>query len=107
MKWVFVSMPLRAKTFAGVYDNIEQARAVGQMLVECGYMPIVPHMLLGTYSGILSDEAALETCKILIEKCSAVYAPCGTEDESEGCRIEREWAESISIPVVESVADID
>jgi hypothetical protein len=99
-KVVFVSSP-----FAGnVQYNVSVARAAARIVIDAGYVPIVPHLYIPQ---ILDDDVpaerdlGLSLALSLLSRCDEMW--CFGEP-SAGMRMEIEEAERLDLPIRRQIA---
>lgn len=100
-KVVYVAHPLAGD----IPGNIERAKQICREIAHRRFPEVVPVCPLPAFS-FLNDEnpeernIALEYCFALLQRCDELWL-AGNWRESEGCRMEKELAEKLGIPVKE------
>jgi hypothetical protein len=99
---VYVAGPI---TQGGHTSNLRQALDAGAQLIDVGFQPFIPHesMLLALRHPEISYERYLEMDFAWIDVCEALLRLPG---ESPGADREVEYAKTMQIPVVYSVAEL-
>jgi hypothetical protein len=84
--------------------NILDAITFGQKVRALGFIPLVPHVtILPVEPTEAGYELAMRECFELIRRCDALI-PMPTWRKSPGATREREYAESLGMPVFEDLA---
>ena len=97
MKMVYICSPLRGD----IEDNIKRATQYCEFAVDCGVMPLAPHV---AWNGVLDDnipkkrELALKLGLELLHRCDEVWVM--GRKISHGMRGEIEAAQRLHIPVI-------
>ena len=93
MKRIFVSHPYKANP----KTNKEKVDKICKEIIEQGYLPISPLHLFGfiEQEGMEIRRNILNFCMDLIVSCDEVWI----YGDSEGCRMEKEFAEEIGKPI--------
>ena len=98
MKTAYVAGRYRAPTEAGVYDNIQRARAVAAKLWQMGYAAFCPHANTAFFGGIVPDDTFLDGDLAWLPHADIVVMVDGWE-QSSGARAERDLAEQLGKPI--------
>ena len=62
--------------FGGQEHNLDKARKYCRFVVECGSIPIAPHLLFPQFlndADELERELGMHFCHVLLSKCSAIW----------------------------------
>jgi hypothetical protein len=88
---VFVSHPYKADP----EGNKKKVDLICKDLVNQGHIPISPLHLFSFCENDNEREEILDICRCLIDICDIIYI----YGDSEGCNIEKEYAEIVGIPI--------
>lgn len=88
---VFVSHPYAADP----EENLRKAEYICRQLAKEGITPISPLHLFSFYEDDSNRDEIMEICLHMIDCADELWS----YGDSEGCQVEREYAECIGIPV--------
>jgi hypothetical protein len=95
MKTVYIAHPLRGN----VQNNIQKVHAICQQYHEEGeIIPMSPLHAFGFVNPAGDQELVFKYCFTLLSKCDELWLHDDWE-KSEGCRLEKEFAERSGIPI--------
>jgi hypothetical protein len=103
---VYVAGKYRAKTEAGVHDNIQAARNLAAKVWRPGVAALCPHLNTYFMGGMQPDKVWLDGDLEMIRRCDALITVEGWE-ASVGATAEVELAKEIAIPVFHDLAAFD
>ena len=88
---VYVCGKFRAPTIRERQANLQAAMNEADVLAHAGYVPIVPHVMIGTMLGQISEADAQAACLRLIDSCDGLCAMSGWE-QSGFAPVEMDYA---------------
>jgi hypothetical protein len=88
---IFVSHPFAADP----EENYRQANIICRELIKQGHTPVSPLHLFSFYEEDTNREEIMQICFHMIDCVDELWA----YGDSEGCRLEMDYAECIGIPV--------
>lgn len=105
VKLVFISGAYTAPTGFETERNIREAEAAMVRVAEAGMMPVCPHTMCRYMDGVRDWDFWMKGCISLLDAVAAsggaILMLDGWE-QSRGSRMERDYAESIGLTVVDS-----
>lgn len=102
MKVVYIIGPYRASNNFLIAENVRKAERVALKVWEMGAAALCPHLNTANFQFAAPDEVWLEGDKELLKRCDACVLADGWE-KSAGSRAEIKYAESLGIPVFDSL----
>lgn len=102
---VYVAGSYRAEHPYQVNNNIQTAKEYGDILIQLGIMPLIPHKNTEHCEGLNSSEFFLEGTMELMRRSNAVFVIPGFETSS-GTLGEIAEAENLRIPVFYDMQDL-
>jgi len=99
MKLAYIAGPYRDDRGAWyIRQNIRKAEDVGIELLKMGYIPIVPHKLMGLWDGIVPDDIFLQCGLEILKRCDLIVMLPEWEN-SEGACIEKLFQFTIGLKI--------
>lgn len=84
----------------GIYENLYLMRVIYKHLSKAGFPIVCPNLSSAFIDGFITDYTEfVEGTKELLSRCDVVVFMCDWE-LSEGCRAEKEYAESLGKKIV-------
>lgn len=102
MKLVYIAGPFRGPDHWAIECNIRRAESLALEVWRLGAAALCPHMNTRHFQGVLPDAIWLKGDLEMVKRCDAVLMVQGWE-KSEGAATEAAWANSLGIPVFESL----
>lgn len=99
MPLVYVAGPYRSNTHEGVWKNIMTAREYAVKLWKQGYSVVCPHLNTMFMGGVVSEGVFLAGTLEMLKRCDHIFMLPYWQD-SEGSKIEKEYADSHGITEV-------
>jgi len=96
MQLLYIAAPYRAKTTAGISNNINEARLMSQYYWLQGFAVICPHLNSAHFDGLIPDPQFLKGTKLMLATCSHI-ALHPRWSFSSGCMEEYHYATSNNI----------
>lgn len=112
MKIVYIAGPYAGPTHDGksyyeISRNILEAREWAKRVIEAGAFPFTPH--LNSFHMELDVERSADWWREadleMLRRCDAIFLMPGWEI-SKGARMEKQFAESIGLPIFYGMADV-
>lgn len=114
MSWrpmIYVAGKYSADTREAVNANVALAEEHGQLILQAGYIPVIPHKITSNWDLIAGFKAWTHSdwikrfCFPLLTRCDAVYFVPGWEN-SEGAKMEFAKAMEWRLPIVFCIEEL-